>query len=64
MTSSEYRNTVYWTLHAHTPADETDLLVTARRIFNNLGVPFPQGTLADAIQILSSGDYISMNHFI
>ena len=58
MTSSEYRNTVYWTLHAHTPADETDLLITARRIFNNLGVPFPQGTLDGAVRILSSGDYM------
>ena len=60
MTSSEYKNTIQWTLSTQTPKDE-DLLITVRRIFRNLGVPFPQGKLNDAIKVLSSVDYMGWN---
>lgn len=58
MTSSEYRNTVMWTLSTQTPAGE-DILTTARRLFNNLGVAFPQGTLAEVLNVLGTKDYMS-----
>ena len=60
MTSSEYKNTIQWTLAAQTPADE-DTLITARRIFRNLGVAFPQGTISEVITVLDCGDYMGWN---
>lgn len=57
MTSSEYRNTIMWTLSTQTP-DGEDILTTARRIFNNLGVAFPQGTLQEVLNVLGTGDYM------
>ena len=60
MTSSEYKNTIEWTLSVQTPK-ENDTLTTAKRILTNLGVPFPHGTLEEAVQILSTRNYMGWN---
>ena len=60
MTSSEYKNTIEWTLSVQTQENE-DTLTTAKRILTNLGVPFPHGTLDEAVQILSTRNYMGWN---
>ena len=60
MTSSEYKNTIEWTLSVQTQENE-DTLTTAKRILTNLGVPFPHGTLEEAVQILSTRNYMGWN---
>ncbi|MCI8388378.1 MAG: hypothetical protein HFE63_07960 [Clostridiales bacterium] len=60
MTSSEYKNTIEWTLSVQTPKDE-DAVTTAKRILTNLGVPFPHGTLDEAVAVLSSRNYMGWN---
>ena len=58
MTSSEYKNTIEWTLRR---AEESDDLSTVKRILRNLGTPFPQGNVENIVNLLSSGNYMGWN---
>lgn len=58
MTSSEYRNTIMWTLSTQTH-DSQGCLAIIRLILNNLGVALPQGDVETVLSILGSGDYMS-----
>ena len=58
MTSSEYKNTIEWTLKH---SDESSDPEKVQRILRNLGTPFPQNdsnTTETIISLLSSGDYM------
>ena len=61
MTSSEYKNTVEWTLKH---SDENSDPEKVQRILRNLGTPFPQSDSSSTetiISLLSSGDYMGWN---
>ena len=61
MTSSEYKNTIEWTLkHSYENSDPEKV----QRILRNLGTPFPQSdgsSTETIISLLSSGDYMGWN---
>ena len=58
MTGSQYKNVAQWTL-ANTPGVEAmDSADTARAIFNNLGVAFPNGSCEEILLTLMSEDYM------
>ena len=58
MTGSQYKNVAQWTL-ANTAGVETmDSANTARAIFNNLGVAFPNGSCEEILLTLMSEDYM------
>ena len=61
MTSSEYKNTIEWTLKH---SDESSDPEKVQRILRNLGTPFPQNdsnSTETIISLLSSGDYMGWN---
>ena len=61
MTSSEYKNTIEWTLKH---SDENSDPEKVQRILRNLGTPFPQSdsnSTETIISLLSSGDYMGWN---
>ena len=61
MTSSEYKNTIEWTLKH---SDENSDPEKVQRILRNLGTPFPQNdgnSTETIISLLSSGDYMGWN---
>ena len=61
MTSSEYKNTIEWTLKH---SDESSHPEKVQRILRNLGTPFPQNdsnSTETIISLLSSGDYMGWN---
>ena len=58
MTGSQYKNVAQWTL-ANTPGVEAmDSASSARMIFNNLGVAFPNGSCEEILLTLMSEDYM------
>ena len=61
MTSSEYKNTIEWTLKHSDESSDHDKV---QRILRNLGTPFPQNdgsSTETIISLLSSGDYMGWN---
>lgn len=63
MTSSEYKNTIMWTLSMQTSKDEhsNDTDSTVIEILKNLGVPFPHGNLQEVRSVLNSNNYMGWN---
>jgi len=58
MTCSQYKNIIKWTLANSTPDDAADSVATARAIFKNCGVAFPNGNIMDILLTLMSEKYM------
>lgn len=58
MTGSQYKNIIQWTLFFHKDLEGADSMTVVKKILNNLGVAFPNGTLDDVIRILKKKRFL------
>lgn len=58
MTASQYKNIIQWTLFLNKNSENNSKLTMVRKMFNNLGVAFPNADIDDCIKILNEGTYL------
>ena len=58
MTGSQYKNIIQWTLFSQKDLASADSMTVVRKILNNLGVSFPNGTLKEIIRILKGKSFL------
>lgn len=58
MIGAQYKNIIQWTLKHDIYDLNNDKMMIVRRIFANLGVAFPHGSLDEIISILRSKNYL------
>ena len=64
MTGSQYKNIIQWTLFFHKDLEGADSMTVVKKILNNLGVAFPNGTLDDVIRILKKKRFLRWSGYL
>ncbi|MBR2848542.1 MAG: hypothetical protein IKB87_03695 [Clostridia bacterium] len=58
MTASQYKNILQWTLFLNPELEKSDAMSAVRKLFDNLGVAFPQGTFTEILSVLKNDTFL------